>query len=77
MPIIIDVRSPEEFLESHKPDAINIPITDIMEGNLGILKNLPKDTEIQCYCASGARSAMVKQILNNEGFINIINLGGI
>ena len=77
MSLIIDVRSPEEFLASHKTDAVNIPINDIVEGNLGMLEDLPKDTEIQCYCVSGARSAMVKQILNSKGYMNITNLGGI
>jgi phage shock protein E len=75
--LLIDVRTKEEFENGHRDGAVNIPIENIMSGDLGIVATLPKDTEIQCYCASGARSGMVKQILNQHGYMNVTNLGGL
>ncbi len=75
--IIVDVRSKEEFDEKHVENALNIPLIELSEGNLDLLKDLPKDTEISVYCRSGARSSMAKEILEKEGFTHITNLGGI
>lgn len=74
--ILIDCRTKEEYDEGHLEGAINIPVQDIMKGELGALETLPKDTEIRCYCASGARSGVAKQILESKGFKNVHNLGG-
>lgn len=75
--ILIDVRSKEEFETGHKEGAVNVPIQNIMSGDLGIIATLPKDVEIECYCASGGRSAVVKQILGQNGYMNVTNLGGL
>ncbi len=75
--LLIDVRSEDEFEGGHRDGAVNVPIENIMSGDLGVIATLPKDTEIQCYCASGARSAVVKQILNQNGYMNVTNLGGL
>ncbi len=74
--MLIDCRTKEEFNEGHREGAINIPVEGIMRGELGVLENIPKDTEINCYCASGARSSIAKQILVSKGYINVHNLGG-
>jgi len=74
--MIIDCRTKEEYEEGHQEGAVNISVQDIMRGELGVLDTLPRDTEIRCYCASGARSGMAKQILESFGFTNIHNLGG-
>jgi len=73
--LIIDVRTPGEFRSGAFPDAINIPLDDLMSGkcNLGDDPN----REIVVYCASGARSAYAKQVLQSRGFSNVTNGGGI
>ncbi len=70
--IIIDVREPEEFIKGHVQGAINVPPSDIMQG-AAALKDIPKDTEIILYCVSGSRSNVSKQILESQGFSNVIN----
>ena len=70
--MIIDVREPEEFARGHVQGAINIPPSDIMHGATA-LKNIPKDTELILYCVSGSRSNVSKQILEAQGFTNVIN----
>jgi len=70
--LIIDVREPEEFSRGHVQGAINVPPSDIMHGSEA-LKDVPKDTEIILYCVSGSRSNVSKQILESQGFTNVIN----
>ncbi len=73
--LVIDVRTPGEFASGAFPDAINIPLDDLMSGKADLGENT--DREIVVYCASGARSAYAKQILQSRGFSNVTNGGGI
>jgi rhodanese-related sulfurtransferase len=59
-PFLLDVRQPEEFRSGHITGAKLIPL-----GELGSrLKEVPKDREIVCICASGHRSVpAVKKLL--------------
>jgi phage shock protein E len=70
--MIIDVREPEEFIKGHVQGAINVPPSDIMHGSEA-LNDVPKDAEIILYCVSGSRSNVSKQILESQGFTNVIN----
>ena len=73
--LVIDVRTRGEYMSGAFPNAINIPLDDLMSGN-GDLGDNP-DREIIVYCASGARSAYAKQVLQQRGFSNVVNGGGI
>lgn len=70
--LIIDVREPEEFARGHVHGAINIPPAEIMQGS-DQLQDVAKDTEIILYCVSGSRSNVSKQILESQGFTNVVN----
>lgn len=73
-PLIIDVRTTEEFSYGAYPGAINIPLDEI-ESSVEKLGN--KDRKITLYCASGARSDYAMKILNAYGFTNLENGGGL
>lgn len=73
-PLIVDVRTEEEFEYGAFPGAINIPL-DELEYRIDELGN--KDRKIILYCASGARSAYAVQILRAYGFTNLENGGGL
>lgn len=65
--IIVDVRSPEEFLEKHIPDAINIPLDELTSCSLG----LPRQALIITVCAKGGgRSQQAATLLTQRGFIS-------
>jgi NADPH-dependent 2,4-dienoyl-CoA reductase/sulfur reductase-like enzyme/rhodanese-related sulfurtransferase len=74
-PLVIDVRTQEEFAYGAFPGAINIPL-DELEHHAKKLEN-SKERPIILYCASGARSAYAVQILKSHGFKNLENGGGL
>lgn len=72
---VIDVRSQSEYRNGHIKNSINIPLNDILTG---IRKHgIEMDSHVILYCASGARSASAKRLLNNEGYSNIYNGGSL
>lgn len=73
--LIVDVRTPGEFLSGAVPGAVNISLDDIMGGSFDLGENMER--EIIVYCASGARSAYAQQVLKQRGFMNVKNGGGV
>ena len=73
-PLVIDVRSLGEFQSGAFPGAINIELDQLAAraGELG-----DKSREITLYCASGARSAYGQRVLQQIGFKNVKNGGGL
>lgn len=67
--IIIDVRTKEEYEESHIVEAINIPYDEIDENT-----NLDKNKNIFVYCKSGNRSEVAFNTLTNLGY-TVYDLG--
>jgi phage shock protein E len=71
--LVIDVRSPREFLAGHIPQAVNIPLEDLNEV---LPQRLPeKNRVILLHCLSGTRSGMAKRQLRALGYPNVFNLG--
>jgi rhodanese-related sulfurtransferase len=63
---IIDVRSPEEYVEKHIPGAVNIPL-DELEGRSN---ELSKQAIVITACGKGGgRSAQAAELLNQLAFI--------
>lgn len=71
--IIIDVRRYNEYKESKIPNAINIPVEEL-EWEIEDLKE-SIDKPILVYCKAGHKSALACQMLEEEGFSNLYNLG--
>lgn len=71
--IVLDVRTQEEFDQSHIPGAVCLP-------NEFIAADMPfpfgKDTELLLYCRSGNRSAEATKKLRDLGFSNVFDFGG-
>jgi rhodanese-related sulfurtransferase len=70
-PFLLDVRQPEEFREGHIAGAKLIPLGELRAR----MKELPKEREIVCVCASGSRSSSATRQLAAAGF-SVINLAG-
>ena len=73
-PIILDVRTPMEFSMGSYPGAINVGLDDLAQWAQSISD---KNRKIILYCASGARSSYGMRILNQQGFTNVENGGGL
>lgn len=63
-PLILDVRTQEEFDAGHVPGAVLIP-HDQIEARMSELGE-PRDVVV--YCRSGRRSALVEPALEKQGF---------
>ncbi|MGE4583293.1 MAG: FAD-dependent oxidoreductase [Sphaerochaeta sp.] len=73
-PLIIDVRTPMEFAMGAYPGAINVGLDDLADW----AENFEdKSRKIIVYCASGARSSYGMRVLNQMGFTNVENGGGL
>lgn len=72
--VIVDVRTPQEFQQGHVPNAINVPLSEIIE-NPAILKS-SKEKAIVLYCRSGYRAGKAAEALQKEGHQNLRHLEG-
>ena len=73
--IILDVRTQEEYDESHIPGAIVIPNTESEPRAEQELTD--KGQMILVYCRSGRRSKQAAEILVTLGYTNVKEFGGI
>lgn len=73
--IILDVRTEEEYAQGHIPGAILIPDYEIEQKAEEILTD--KDLMLLVYCRSGRRSKNASQILQELGYTDIREFGGI
>ena len=70
---IVDVRTPEEYLIEHFPNAINIPLDSIAQ-RIEEFRQMKKP--IIAYCRSGNRSGTAVSILKQYGITDAVNGGG-
>lgn len=73
--LLIDVRSNEEFQRGHAEHSINIPYAQIKSA---IAKyETDKSQPIVLYCNSGRRAEVARQDLQDLGYTQVINGGGL
>ena len=65
--VLVDVREPSEYAEGAIPNALSIPIRTIGES----LDQIPTDTPVVVYCASGFRAALSLSALQIMGYTNV------
>lgn len=65
-PVIIDVRSPQEFATGSIEGAVNLPLKGLPDSLLS--EGIELDEEVVVYCRSGRRSALAKTVLKAAGF---------
>ena len=73
-PLIIDVRSAEEYAGGHIPGALNIPHAELPDRLSEI--DAAKADEIVVHCKSGYRAGIAKEILIEAGYSNLRDLDG-
>lgn len=77
--MVLDVRTLIEYKIKHIEGATRIPIGEVKQSFSKIQKinKNSKDNPIVVYCMSGGRSARAKAELEEAGFKNVYDLGGI
>ncbi len=73
--LIIDVRSKDEFKESHLDNAINIEYDNLSKLSQHIKAN--NGAQVVLYCRSGRRASVAMHELSKMGFNNVFNGGGL
>lgn len=73
----IDVRTIEEYENDHIDGDVNIPIQGFSAATLASQLGLDQDAKIGLYCASGGRAGRALIMLEEAGFTNAFNAGGI
>ncbi|SFN34367.1 Rhodanese-related sulfurtransferase [Paenimyroides ummariense] len=73
-PILIDVRTPEEYREGTIPGAMSLNIHS--EDFKRATEFLPREREIIVFCQSGDRSNEAFEMLKSLGFKNVSQLIG-
>lgn len=70
--VILDVREPWEYQQSHIESSVHIPMGQMPQRH----NELNPEEEIVVMCHHGMRSLQVSQYLEKMGFKNISNLSG-
>jgi len=71
----IDVRSLDEYNEDHISNTEHIPHTEIAAQISDL--DLDKSTPIKLFCRSGVRAGLAQTALQDLGYTNVENVGGI
>jgi rhodanese-related sulfurtransferase len=72
-PVLLDVRTEEEWDVSHLPGARRVDPNASVEP---VISGLPKETLVVTYCAVGYRSGELATKLRAAGFTHVRNLEG-
>jgi|CXWK01.1.fsa_nt_gi rhodanese-related sulfurtransferase len=72
--IVLDIRTPAEYAESHLPHAINFDFYALdFEQQL---ESLDKDQPYFIYCRTGSRSSVALELMKRIGFKEVYDLKG-
>jgi len=73
-PVIVDVRTPDEYIDGHLPNAVNMD----WEGDHfdQQIQKLDKNASVFVYCYGGGRSEDAAKALRKQGFSKVYDLDG-
>ena len=60
--VILDVRNPNEYVTTHYPNALNIPVNELEAR----LSEIPGDAPVLVHCAKGVRAGRAYEILKEK-----------
>jgi rhodanese-related sulfurtransferase len=73
-PVILDVRTPDEFAAGHIPGAVNAPLSELADRLVGL--KLSPTQEIVVHCQHSGRAAKAESMLLKSGYTNVRDLTG-
>ena len=72
--VLLDVRTPGEYREVRIPGSKNVPLQQL-DSVMDLAQY--RDIPLYVYCRSGSRSAQAVRRLQDMGYTNVQNIGGI
>jgi len=73
--VLLDVRTDEELSsDGYAKDSTHF---DLARLEAGELPDIEKGTTIYAYCKGGTRAGKAEVILEDAGYVNVINIGGL
>jgi rhodanese-related sulfurtransferase len=70
--ILLDVRTPQEYVKERISGSINLPIDEV---GVKIEKVIPdKEKTIYVYCLSGSRSRVAVSVMQDLGYKNVYDM---
>ncbi|PJE51276.1 MAG: hypothetical protein COV29_00775 [Candidatus Yanofskybacteria bacterium CG10_big_fil_rev_8_21_14_0_10_36_16] len=73
--VLLDVRTPAELKEDgYAKNSTHFELAKLEEGKFPYI---PTDMKVYIYCKSGARAGKAKTILEENGFTDVTNIGGL
>ncbi|MDH3687767.1 MAG: rhodanese-like domain-containing protein [Myxococcales bacterium] len=73
-PVILDVRTPEEFAAGHLQGAVNVPHDQLAARLAGL--GLDPSAEVVVHCERGGRAKAAEAVLHQAGFTRVVDLEG-
>ncbi|MGV3656354.1 MAG: rhodanese-like domain-containing protein, partial [Chitinophagaceae bacterium] len=72
--LVLDVRKQTEFADGHVKDALNIPLSDLVDPlNMSAIED---EHNVYVHCAGGYRSVIAASFLKKQGIHNLRNIVG-
>jgi rhodanese-related sulfurtransferase len=71
-PLVVDVRTPDEWSAGHIDGALHVPLNRLPAE----LERVPRDRELVCVCKGGYRSSIAKSLLERAGYEPLSDLRG-
>ena len=73
--VLLDVRTELELAQDgYAVDSEHFDITKMQRGEL---PDFSKDKKVYIYCKSGGRAGQAEEILESNGFTDVVNIGGL
>lgn len=72
--VVLDVRSAQEYNDGHLASAINVSHNTIADKMSELTQY--KNNTVVVYCRSGYRAGIAENILNKNGFTDVLHLEG-
>lgn len=70
----IDVRKEAEYADGHVKDAVNMPLSDLVD--TALIAGLEEDHNYYVYCGGGYRSVIAASLIKQQGIHNLRNISG-
>ncbi|MBV9876526.1 MAG: MBL fold metallo-hydrolase, partial [Verrucomicrobia bacterium] len=71
-PVIVDVRSDQEWTQDHLEGAIHVPLPQLLDR----IEELSRKVPLTVLCGSGYRSSIAASLLESKGFERLTNVIG-